>query len=781
MALHWQPGKLFRALAGLVLAAWVAGSSGAWADTPASADLSLPNLDIVAPSPLMGSGVDRRKVPAQTSVIPAEAITRDGPPDALRALDRDVPGITLQDGAGNPFQPSLTYHGFQASPLAGNAQGLAVYLGSVRFNQAFGDTVNWDLIPAVAIDRIEVVGTNPVFGLNALGGAISTRLKTGFTYQGSEITLSGGSFGKMEGNYQYGAQSGDYAAYVAGTALRASGWRDLQSSSLGNIYGTVGWRDSRGEINFSVAAADSVLNGPGTAPVQLLNVNRAAQFTAPNLITNKYVLLSLSGAVNLTETTSLQAVTYDQYLLQRVRNGNAPDFEPCGGASPYLCTEAGTVLTDRKFQPIPDFLHGGPYSQLDRQTTDTNGYGVALQIANTDKLSDMGNHFVAGSSYDGAVSLFSGNSAAGGLRLNSRMFTGPGTVIAQADGTIAPVRVQLRNASYGLFFTDTLDITHDLALTVAGRLNSIQTGLDDQNGTSLNGQHAYTHFNPSAGLTYALQPGLSAYVSFAVANRAPTPAELSCADPDRPCSLANFFTGDPNLKQVVAQTLEAGLRGNATRADGLRLDWTAGLYRTDLDDDILFVGSAIPGRAYFRNIGTTRRQGADLALRLVTDRWSAAISYAYIDATFRSPFTESSANNPAASPDGTIQVRPGDRVPGIPSHLVKLNGSVNVTENWSVSASLILASGRYLIGDEANLTPKLAGYAVLNLSTQYRLAAHWELFGTIENLSNTKYATFGTFSPTTAVPIVQAPNATNPRSYSPAPPLGLFVGLRIGL
>jgi len=112
---------------------------------------------------------------------------------------------------------------------------------------------------------------------------------------------------------------------------------------------------------------------------------------------------------------------------------------------------------------------------------------------------------------------------------------------------------------------------------------------------------------------------------------------------------------------------------------------------------------------------------------------------------------------------------------------LKLNGSVNVTANWSVSASLILASGRYLIGDEANLTPKLAGYGVLNISTQYRLAPHWELFGTIENLSNTKYATFGTFSPTTAVPIVQAPNATNPRSYSPAPPLGVFVGLRIGL
>ncbi|HEV2097916.1 MAG TPA: Plug domain-containing protein, partial [Stellaceae bacterium] len=133
----------------------------------ATETVTLPEVQVVGATPLLGSGVDRNKVPAQTQVLTSQDIARDGNANALRALNQQVPGLTLDAAAGNPFQPSLFYHGFQASPLQGNPQGLAVYLNGARFNQAFGDTVNWDLIPDLAIERMDLVGSNPVFGLNA--------------------------------------------------------------------------------------------------------------------------------------------------------------------------------------------------------------------------------------------------------------------------------------------------------------------------------------------------------------------------------------------------------------------------------------------------------------------------------------------------------------------------------------------------------------------------------------------------------------------------------------
>src|SRR5271166_2660731 len=236
-------------------------------------ELILPPVEVVGATPLLGSGVDRNKVPAETHILTDQDISRNGYPQALRALNEDVPGVTLGAAAGNPFQPNLLYHGFLASPLQGNPQGLAVYLNGVRFNQPFGDTVNWDLIPDLAIERVDLVGSNPVFGLNALGGALSVRTKNGFTYHGAEIDLLGGSFSQYQGELQYGVQSGDTAAYVAASGLHEGGWRDLQSSNLGNFYGDLGWRGNRGEAHVNVTAADNTLNGPGTSPIELLAVN----------------------------------------------------------------------------------------------------------------------------------------------------------------------------------------------------------------------------------------------------------------------------------------------------------------------------------------------------------------------------------------------------------------------------------------------------------------------------------------------------------------------------
>ena len=753
-------------------------ADGTRASSNSEPTTTLPRVDIIGTSPLLGSGIPRDKVPAQTDVLNAGDISRDGTPNAVRALNEQIGGVTVDSASGNPYQPTLLYHGFAASPLQGTPQGLAVYVNGVRFNQPFGDTVNWDLIPDLAIDTINLEGSNPVFGLNALGGSLNVRLKDGFSYHGGEVKLSGGSFGQILGQIQYGIQSGNTAAYFAGSELHQDGWRDLQSTDIQNFYGDVGTRTDRAEVHLTLTMANSALNGPGTSPVELLNAAPSAQFTAPNRISNKYLALNLSGELQVDDTTSVQALAYYDYFQQLVVNGNAPNDGPCNDGSGLLCSDDGVVSTSRDGVPIPDFLNGGLYSELDNQTTNTNGYGVSAQVANTGDVFGFHNQLVAGASYDGAQTEFDATSYIGGLTTDSRVYIGPGIAIDE-PGSNVPVRVGINNAAYGLFVTDTLSVTDRLALTAAGRFNYTQTNLKDGGGGALTGNHTYSRFNPSVGATYRIVSWLTAYASYAEANRSPTPAELSCASPEDSCSLANFFVGDPDLKQVIAHTVEAGLRGSVQAFPGGRVSYNVGLFRTDLDDDILFVNSPVQGRAYFTNVGQTRRQGVDVGVQVKTARWLAYIQYAYIDATVQTPFVANGGDNPAADANGDISVRAGNRLPGIPANQLKFGAVFKATDKWTVGFTGIAASGAYLFGDEANLTPKLPAFVTLNLNTQYQVTSHIQLFGLIQNVTDARYYNYGTFSPTSSVFLAQAPNATNPRSYSPAAPVGGFGGVRV--
>ena len=228
----------------------------------------------------------------------------------------------------------------------------------------------------------------------------------------------------------------------------------------------------------------------------------------------------------------------------------------------------------------------------------------------------------------------------------------------------------------------------------------------------------------------------------------------------------------------MAHTVEAGLRSRLHPFPDATLSTDLAFFHTTLGNDILFVNTPIQGRAFFQNVGSTLRQGVDLDIQLKTDRLLAWLAYSYTDATFQTGFTKSSENNPAADANGNIQVQPGDRLPGIPANQLKAGVDYKLTDTWTVGGSAIYAAGQFLFGDEANLTPQTPPYLVLNLHSSYQVTKNFQLFALIENVSNATYYTFGTFSPTSSVPIVQAPGSSNPRSYSPAAPIAATVGIR---
>ncbi len=436
--------------------------------------------------------------------------------------------------------------------------------------------------------------------------------------------------------------------------------------------------------------------------------------------------------------------------------------------------------TTRGGATIPAFLGNSPfaYNELDTQTTNTNSYGAAGQVSDTGELFGFKNHFVAGASFDGAQTEFNATASIGGVTPVTRVFIGPGEVIDE-PGNNVPLRVAISDAYAAGYATDTLNLTKALAITLSGRFNFAEINLRDQDGGDLTGNHAYARFNPAAGATYEFAPWLTIYAGYAEANRAPTPSELSCAGPENSCSLANFFVGDPDLKQVVAHTIEAGARGHLELPNESQLSYDIGFFHTNSDDDIIFINSVSLNRAFFANVGQTRRQGFSARADYRLDRVSAYVDYTYTDAMFETPYVESAGSNPDGDDNGNIMVQRGDQLPGVPRSVLKMGLDVDLTRAWHFGGDGQLQSGQYLTGDEANLTPRLPGYFVMNLHSSYDITPRLQLFASALNVLDRRYYTFGTFSSTNAVYLAQTPNATNPRAYSLAAPLGFFGGVKL--
>ena len=767
----------------LFIAATLLPGTNAWAQQATTSPINLPDVNVVGSTPLLGSGIDRDQIPAATNVLGEKDIDRTGIPSLTQAILDNIPGATVNDVESNPFQPDILFRGFTASPVAGTSEGLAVYVNGMRFNDAFGDTVNWDLIPSTAIQTVNVEASNPVFGLNALGGSVNVQLKNGFNFQGGNFTGYYGSYNRDSGSIEYGRQFGNFAIYANGEITHDDGFRQTQASSIYRLFTDLGWRNDVAEIHLDVIAADNSLGNPGASPVQALNADIGYIFTAPNTVYNKYVAVNLNGSYQLNDNTTLQELAYFQNLTQRVPNGATVEVDTC--AAPYstalLCNDDGTPVTGRNGVPVPDFLNGGVYSALSSQGLDSHYFGASTQVTNESEIFGRHNHVVAGASFDGSDSVFNGSTTIGGFNADTREFIGPGSVQDQPDEGVNPVKVATTTRYYGVFGQDILTIAPKLDLSVAGRFNDAETNLHDKLGGPVVGNHSYNRFNPSAGLTYRVAPWMQLYGSYSETNRVPTPQELSCASPDVPCSLLAFFVGDPNLKQVVSRTFEAGVRGSLASFWNGRLGWNADYFHTKDHDDLIYETTTYnPNLAFFTNAGSTLRQGVEANLRYDTTRLHASLGYAYTDATFQSPLLLGSGSNPGANADGEEFVTPGDRIPGIPRHRGTAVVEYNITDRWTIGGNAILQSSQFRFGDEANLTKPVGGYAIFNLNSSYRITRYLTVFGILNNIFDHRYDTYGTFGPIADVPWPNVPGGvTDPRTAVPGAPLTGYGGIKV--
>jgi iron complex outermembrane recepter protein len=743
-------------------------------------------------SPVDGSAIPITKYPGAVGRGNASDIERTGDTYIPEVLQQTVPGVILEDAQGNVFQRNLQYRGFDSSPVNGVAQGLAVYQNGVRINESFGDVVNWDFLPDNSIDGMTIIGANPVFGLNAIGGAVTIMMRDGFNYQGAELDARGGSFGRYQGALTVGGNSGGWGGFMALEGIHDSGYRDFSPSRIRRMYTDIGARGDGTEFHLNFTGAANYVGVTAAAPIQLLDLGWNRTFTSPQTTKNEMAMISGNGSVKASPTTTLSGVLYYRWFEQKHVDGNIVEAEDCAG---LVCLEEDGALEEAEDINGNDlaFNPALSYGSIDRTSQEADSWGTQLQAVEKSPVAGYPNQFLLGASYDHGRVPYGTSSELGffGPQFVVNGFNPP-FILAEPDD-FAMRNLTTQNTYIGLFFSDTVDVTDDFAVTVGGRYNYARIQLQDNTGEApeINGDNRYYRFNPMAGATYQLGGGTTLYGSYAEANRAPTPAELACADPDNPCLIESFLTADPPLNQVVSKTFELGLRGQlANWGQTQNLQWTAGLFHALNEDDIIAVAAPTSGRGYFQNAGNTLRQGIEAGLRYTDNRLMAYANYALVSATFRTPLEIASPDNPAAVPctgdpgETCVNVQKGDRIPGIPEHRFKTGFEYWLTKKWKFGADLVAASNQVYFGDEGNDNSKLPGYAKVDIHTSYDVTQHVQVYGLINNLFNSHYGLFGNyFNLDAANEAARADGLganyfTDPRTITPAVPLVAYGGVR---
>jgi outer membrane receptor protein involved in Fe transport len=733
-------------------------------------------------------------VPSAVTNVTDTEIEREGKGSIQQALQQQVPSVIISDAAGNPLRSEVSFRGFDASPVSGRAQGLAVYQNGVRINEAFGDTVYWDVIPSNAIASMSVVSNNPSFGLNALGGAVSILMKDGFSYQGGEIDLMGGSFGRRQIGVQAGAASDNAAVYVATEGIKDDGFRDFADSEVKRFYGDVGLKGTFAEVHFNLTAAKNEFGVTTAAPVELLARDWSNTFTSPQISALEVFMPTLSGSVKATNTLTFSGVGYYRHLKNNVIDGNVTEIDECANPGPFqgfLCLEEADAepgedprVTRAGGGFIGDDEVEGPLGSIESLNTESRSWGGAVEAVEKAPLFDRPNQFLVGLSYDHGRSNYTTSSELGNIG-PKYVVEGSGVIVG-GPLELAPRDIDTENTYWGLYFSNALDVTDRLTVTFGGRYNHATIKLTDNTGDfeDLNATTKYQRFNPMAGANYKLLQNVSLYGGYSESNRAPTPAELGCAEPEFPCLIESFLTDDPPLEQVIGRTAEIGLRGQGLY-DGGAYTWSAGLFRTLASDDILPIMQN--NRIFFVNGGDTLRQGVELAASYETRKWQVYASYAFVDATL------DKCTNP--DEDGLCAfLEEGDRLPGIPRHRFKAGFDYWLTSKWRFGADLVAAGNQPLFPNDISHAAQeegddvetlLGGYTRVDLHTSNDINKNVQLYGLIKNLFDQRYGLYGTFFDTEEVsPIDVALGGAgleDPRSISPSMPFAVYGGLRIKL
>ena len=727
----------------------------------AAEKLTTSTINVISTTPLPSIGLPLNIIPANIQIFDSKDLRNQPGVTFADQLINNAQGVTFSETQGNPWQPDVMFRGFSATPLAGTPQGMSVYVDGVRVNEAFGDTVHWDLIPNFAIQNMQIVpGSNPVYGLNTRGGAIAIQTKDGRNNRGVAIEAEGGSWGRKRALAQFGGVSKDGSIdyFFGAQNITEDGWRKYSPTHINQTFGKIGWQNESSKIDLSWIGAKNNMIGNGLTPIDMLGISREEVHTTPDQTKNYLNHIALNASHWLNNNVMLSGNMYHRTSNRKTLNGDLnddynPDAIVAAGADAGNCdpgaADPALGLTEENCSP----------GIMNRSRIKQRNMGFNFQSAFNQDIWGKKNQFITGVGYDLALTRLKQTEQLNAVEddqpvLGQTWFDSRRMPINLSNEIETEVNLGGRARTMSLFATDTLSLNQSWHLTASTRYNHTQVTNRDHitatgSSASLSGDHNFNRVNPSLGITYTPNDQLSVFGSYSESSRAPTSIELGCANPAVPCKLPNAMAGDPPLNQVVAKTYETGLRGKLTET----FKWNTSIYRTINHDDIHFIQSSTLGGSlgYFDNVGRTKRQGFDLGLTGVIDKLFLRAGYSFVSAKYDSDLTLiNEVNSTAGADDGEFQVRKGNYLAGIPKHQFKLRAQYEVLPKWTVGTNVVYYSDQFVHGNDNNshvsgaLTPgKLSGYTVVNLDTQVDVGQGWKVFAKAINIFDKDYYSAG--------------------------------------
>jgi outer membrane receptor protein involved in Fe transport len=740
-------------------------------------------VEIVGVAPVYGLGIDRDLLPYTVQVATDSAIRKAGGENLAEFMAHNLSGVNANEVSGSPFQSDITFRGFRASPVLGSSQGLSVYLDGVRVNEPFGDVVNWDMVPEAAIgDLTLVTGANPLYGLNTLGGALAFRTKSGLTDPGGELEFSLSSQGRRRSDIAYGwLGSGGWHGFVGATLFDDAGWRAHSAGRLGNVLAKVGRTTGATDWSASLLAGRSRVLGNGLLPDLLYRDERSAVYTYPDTTRNHLVQGTFNLTHRLGRDSELNAVAYVRNSRRDTVNGDISEEY-----NDYVEDCAAGFAAD-----------GAPLAPASCGVTKAQGAAIHAGVMNTTSTRQNGSGAsLAFGTRRGALRL-DGGATLDRSDVEYAQFAQAAFVTAAREVVGDPLAPREPTSSVvgkshtaGIYLSASMQVAPGTQLTASARYGHtrVENTLSNERGPQPAESFSYSRLNPALGFTHVVVPRVTLFANIAQGSRVPTVIELGCADPDNPCRLPVGLQSDPYLKQVVARTMEAGVRGRFQQ-DGVSGNYSLSLHRTVNRDDILFL-SAPSRQGYFSNFERTRHQGLDATLSRQSGRLGLRFSYSYLQAVY-------DADGELFTGARHVQIRRGTRMAGLPRHTGKLSLDWRLSPALSVGADVHAVSSLVTQGNEDGLLEdaedgeaphradrRVHGYMLLGLRASYRPADHWEFFARISNVFDRRYETFGALAPDLfprgrlLAPHEEAGAAGQARFVAPGAPRAIVAGLR---
>lgn len=502
-----------------------------------AAPVATQNEVVIVATPIGATGVPLSHVPANAQSLNADDISQQGAANLADLLNGKLGSVSVSDGTGNPYQNDVNYRGFQATSLLGAPVGLAVYFDGARVNEPLGSIVNWDLIPMNAVERVDVEpGSNPIFGLNALGGALVVQTKTGQDSPGASVSVLGGSFGRWAGTFEAGgadaATHTDY--FVAGNSDKQAGFRDHNGSDVQQLYGKARWHgpDDRTVVTLSAAYANTNLQGTQALPADMLSTPKAS-YTSPDAILNQMTLVNLQASHWLNDTNQLSGEVYFRQSNSQGLNSNAQLDDGCSnadgslvttGSGAYKCANqapGGTAVNAVTGANALALGYGRWTSDINsslvESTTRQQTVGVSAQWRDSDQLLGRKNVFILGGAFDQSNISYRQDTYLARL-INYQTvvipnqeygFTANGLAPSAANppaftgsNDLSSVALGSKVNELNVYLTDTIDLTNKLSVTLLGSYEDTSLDQSGVNNQYLNDDGGYSWTDAVNGVSY---------------------------------------------------------------------------------------------------------------------------------------------------------------------------------------------------------------------------------------------------------------------------------------